>query len=331
MSNPLLNFNPNVYVVFANNYLSGIEKIVKMCDQQEANLWLASDINLTHDADDWDKLTTEEQNYLKQILAFFAASDGIVGENLAIHFAKQVQIPEVRYFYYFQMMMEAVHAKVYSQMINTFIKSKEERDNLFNSINTHPIIQKKAEWCFRWMNFKDINENTDQKEKNFFKHLLAFLAVEGIFFAGSFAAIFWIRDRGLLANSLGVANEYISRDETLHAEFACLLFNQFGQNLLTQEEIQEILLSALDIEKEFTRKALPNRLFGINQDLMIQYLEYVTDMWLETLKCSKVFNVQQPFPFMQTIAQRRKDAFFEKTRTNYARTTNNNELNFDLI
>lgn len=330
MASLLLTPNPNVYTVFANNYLPGLEEIIKMCDQQEANLWLASDINLTHDADDWDKLDPKEQNYLKQILAFFAASDGIVGENLAMHFAQQVQIPEVRYFYYFQMMMEAVHAKIYSQMINTFIKTQEERDHLFDSINNHPIIKKKAEWCFRWMH-RTKEEDPQKQEKNFFKHLVAFLAVEGIFFAGSFAAIFWIRDRGYLANSLGVANEYISRDETLHAEFACLLVNQFGQGILSEQEIQEILLSALEIEKEFTRAALPDRLFGINQELMIQYLEYVTDMWLDALGCSKVFGVSQPFPFMQTIAQRRKDAFFEKTRTNYARAVNSQDLDFNLI
>ncbi len=314
-TNYLLTPNPHRYVVFTEE---AMQVVVDMCDKQEANLWLSSDINLTQDSQDWLKMTPSEQFYIKQILAFFAASDGIVGENLAINFIHEVQVPEVRYFYYFQSMMEAVHAKVYSQLINTFIGSAAERSELFDSIETNPVIAKKADWAFKYMKPKNADFST---------RLLSFLAIEGIFFAGSFVAIFWLRDRGILANSLGVANEYISRDETLHAEFACTLYNEFCHDL-SEDQIKAVLLSALDIEKEFIAHALPDRMFGMNAEMMIQYLEFVTDTWLEALHCQRVFNVKQPFAFMETIGQKRKDNFFEKSRTNYARNTENKQLDF---
>lgn len=319
MSSSLLKPSNNRFSVFTP---SANAKIVEMCDRQESNIWLSSDINLMHDASDWHKLSQPEQSYIKQILAFFAASDGIVDENIALNYVNKVQVPEVRYFYYFQMMVEAVHSKTYSQLINTFIDSSEERNSLFDAINNNPAIKKKAQWCEKWM----------KPENSFFEQLVAFLAVEGIFFAGSFAAIFWLRDRGILANSLGVANEYICRDETLHAEFAALLINEFAEDERpSTSTITEILVSALELEKEFTRQALPDKLFGMNQELMMQYLEFVTDMWLNELGCPKVYNVEQPFPFMTTIGQKRKDNFFEKTRTNYARQTYVKVLDFDLI
>ncbi len=314
----LLAPNLNKYVVFAEDTNA---KVLELCNMQEANIWLASDINLTHDAVDWNKLTPSEQEYLKQILSFFAASDGMVGENLALNFIQEVQIPEVRYFYYFQCMMEAVHAKVYSQLVNTFISSTAERENMFNSIHVHPVIKKKSEWAEKWM---------DKNKATFSQRLVAFLAVEGIFFAGSFAAIFWIRDRGILANSLGVANEYISRDETLHADFAATLYKEYC-NDLSQQQVEDILLSALELEKEFNHHALPDRLLGLNAELMDQYLESVTDTWLVTLGFRKKFNANQPFQFMSTFGQKRKDLFFEKTRTNYARQTENKVLDFDMI
>ncbi len=313
----LLKPGKNKYTVFTED---ANQVITEMCDKQEANIWLASDINLTHDSRDWLKLNEQEQSYIKQILAFFAASDGIVGENIAMNFLQEVQIPEIRYFYYFQCMMEAVHSKVYSQLIHTFITSNTEREDLFDAINNHPIIKKKADWCFKWMH----------KDAPFSQRLVAFLAVEGIFFAGSFAAIFWLRDRGILANSLGVANEYISRDESLHAEFACTIYKEYC-NDLSQETIKEIIVSALELEKEFTRHALPDRLFGMNNELMNQYLEFVADAWLTSLGCDKMFNVEQPFDFMTTIGQKRKDNFFEKTRTNYARQTETKTLDFSAI
>jgi ribonucleoside-diphosphate reductase beta chain len=254
-------------------------------------------------------------------LAYFAASDGIVGENLAINFLREVQIPEVRYFYYFQSMMEAVHAKVYSNLITTFITSGEERRKLFDAVNTHPAVAAKANWAKKYMG----------EDSTFYERLIAFLAVEGIFFAGSFAAIFWLRDRGILANSLGVANEYISRDETLHADFACLLYNEFGVGKIDPARVKEIILSALTIEKQFILESLPNRLHGINNELMSEYLEFVTDTWLTQLGLTKEFNAKQPFSFMATIGQKRKDNFHEKTRTNYGRQTVAKELDFAAL
>lgn len=326
-TNPLLTANSHKYVVFAStDPSSALAKVVTKCDEQEANLWLASEI-IYHDKDQFEKMTEPEQNYLKQVLAFFASSDGIVGENLALNFIKRVQIPEVRYFYYFQSMMEAVHSKVYSNLITAFISSNVERERLFDSINTNPIIKKKTDWCLRWM------DNLDSTNpKDFFKHLVTFLAVEGIFFAGSFASIFWLRDRGILANSLGVANELISRDETLHADFACLLVNEYGgEDKPTAAEITEILVSALDLEKEFIKNALPDKLFGMNADLMSQYLEFVTDIWLNSLGVATKFGTANPFPFMAASGQRRKDLFFEKTKTNYARATVSQEINWGVI
>ncbi len=321
VNSPLLapNSTTNPYVIFtpnANNI------IVDMCNKQEANIWLSSDINLTHDAAQWELLTWDEQSFIKQILGFFAASDSIVNENIVMNFIQNVQIPEVRYFYYFQAMMEAVHAKTYSQLITTFITSTEERDHLFDSINNHPVIKKKAQWCQKWM----------EADNDFFERMVAFLAVEGIFFAGSFASIFWLRDRGILANSLGVANEYISRDETMHAEFACLLINQFsGISKPSKDRIMEIITSAVDLEVEFVRHALPNKLFGMNQDLMVQYVQFVADTWLAELGCPKHYNVAQPFLFMAEIGQKRKDNFFEKSRTNYARQTETKVMDWDNL
>ncbi len=319
MTNLLLSKTQNPYTVFTSTANS---RIVEMCEKQESNIWLSSDINLTHDARDWDKLNSEEQSFIKQILAFFAASDSIVNENIVLNYTTQVQIPEVRYFYYFQMMMEAVHSRTYSQLINTFISSNEERDLLFDSINNNKAIKKKADWCREWID----------GDKPFYEKMIAFMAVEGIFFSGSFAAIFWLRDRGILANSLGVANEYISRDEALHCEFASVLINEYsGDEKPTNQTITKILTSALDLEKEFIDQAIPNRLFGMNKELMNQYLEFVCDTWLAELGCPKVYNVTQPFPFMATIGQMRKDNIFEKTRTNYARPTEAKEMEWDFI
>jgi ribonucleoside-diphosphate reductase beta chain len=318
MQNQLLTPNPvDKYTVF-NTHVD--QDIVEMCDKQEANIWLSADINLTHDSQDWLKLTADEQSYLKQVLAFFAGADGIIGENLCLNFIQEVQIPEVRYFYYFQSMMEAVHSKTYSQLINTFISSDDEKQELFKAIENNPIIKKKADWCFKYMD----------SSIPFNERILGFMAVEGIFFAGSFAAIFWIRDRGLLANSLGVANEYISRDETLHGEFAALLYKKFF-NDLSYEKVLEILVTACDIEKEFISNALPVKLIGMNQDLMSQYLEFVVDMWLVELGLPKHYNVSQPFDFMNMIGQRRKDNFFEKSRTNYARATTSQAMDFGSL
>lgn len=307
------------YVVFTND---ADNKIIEFCDKQEANIWLASDINLTHDLHQWNEITFDEQEFIKQVLAYFAASDGLVGTNIATNFVNKIQVPEVNYFYFMQMMMEAVHAKTYSQLITTYITSQEERDVLFKSLQSHPVIKKKGDWALKWM----------KKENNFFERMVAFIAIEGIFFAGSFASIFWLRDRGYLANSLGVANEYISRDETLHAEFASFIVNNYAEDERPSDDtIKEIFLSAVELEKEFILHSLPKKLIGMNAELMTQYIEFVCDTWLTELGCSKHFNSKQPFTFMNTINQRRKSNFFEKTVTDYARSTENKVLDFSLI
>lgn len=308
----------NKYTVFTSD---ADNEIVAMCDLQEANLWLSSEINLTHDAEDFKKLSQDEQSYIKKVLAYFAASDGIVGENLAVNFLQETENPEVKYFYYFQAMMEAVHAKTYSQMITTFVNNGEERKKIFDSINLDLATKKKADWAFKYMDQEGITPS---------ERLIAFMAIEGIFFAGSFAAIFWLRDKGILSNSLGVANEYISRDETLHAEFAVLNYKKFHNNL-SDTKIKEIIIEAVEIEKEFIRDALPIRLIGMNADLMCQYIEFVGDMWLDQLGVPKYYNVEQPLDFMKTIGHKRKDLFHEKTRTNYARQTTNKTLDFTQL
>lgn len=309
----------NKYVVFTP---SANSRVVAFCDKQESNIWLSSDINLTHDAFQWNLMTMPEQQYIKQILAYFAASDGLVAENIVLNFVEKIQVPEIRYFYYMQMMMEGVHSKTYSQLINTFIPTNAERDILFNSLSNHPVISKKGKWAQKWMD----------KENNFFERMIAFMAIEGIMFAGSFASIFWLRDRGILANSLGTANEYISRDETLHAEFAAFIVNEYGgEEKPSVEKITEILTSATELEKEFVNYILPDKLTGMNSTLMSKYLEFVCDTWLVELGCPKFYFSSQPFEFMNTIGQRRKDNFFEKSSANYSRDTTTKTLDFDLI
>lgn len=325
--NPLFDSSQNLYTVFTPNT---DPELAKFCNNLEASLWQAGDINLSFDAEQWNThMNKTEQDYIKQILAFFAASDGLVNENICLSYLNKVKIPEVKYFYYYQMMQEAVHSKTYSNLITTFITDTNEQRELFNSINNHPIIKKKADWCKKWMG--NLNFNND---KDFFQSLIAFLAVEGIFFSSSFASIFWLRDRGILANSLGVANEYISRDEAQHASFASYLYNTFGRNpgsdQLENCEIYSIIKEAVEIEKEFVDYILPEKLSGMNKELMKQYVEFTADVWLNSLHLDKLYNVANPFPFMQTIGMNSKDNFFEKTRTNYSHKTDlvdNNNAN----
>ena len=312
--------NQNPYTVFTSKTDA---KITDFCNKVEAGLWQAGDINLTFDAEQWNThMTQTERDYIKQIIAFFASSDGLVNENIVLSFITKVKIPEVKYFYYYQMLQEAVHSKTYSNLITTFIKDTQEQETLFDSINSHPIIKKKAEWCQKWMG----------GDKNFFEILVAFLAVEGIFFSSSFASIFWLRDRGILANSLGVANEWISKDEAAHAEFASFLIKEYGQNDINITNVTNIIKEAVYLEKEFVDTILPENLIGMNKELMKQYVEYVADVWLYDLIGVKLYNVDQPFAFMETIGQKSKDNFFEKTRTNYAHptTTIDNTYSFDL-
>jgi ribonucleoside-diphosphate reductase beta chain len=259
----------------------------------EASFWTAEEIDLSQDLTDWREKLNEH------VLAFFAASDGIVNENLAINFLNEVQYPEARCFYGFQIMMENIHSETYSLLIDTYITDSKDKDYLFNAIETVPAVKKKAEWALRWIN-----------SEKFVERLVAFAAVEGIFFSGSFCSIFWLKKRGLMPG-LSFSNELISRDEGLHTDFACLLYKQLT-NRLTRDEILSILDSALQIEKEFITEALPVRLIGMNAELMKEYLEYVTDRLLVSLGYDKEYHTKNPFDFMENIALEGKTNFFEK-------------------
>jgi ribonucleoside-diphosphate reductase beta chain len=245
-------------------------------------------------------------------LAFFAASDGIVNENLAMNFVNEVQYTEAKFFYGFQIMMENIHSETYSLLIDTLIKDKDEQHRLFNAIDTVPAIKKKADWAIKLIN-----------SESFVDRLLAFAAVEGIFFSGSFCSIFWLKKRGLLPG-LTFSNELISRDEGMHCDFACHLYNNHIENKIPQERIKEIICGALEIEKEFILEALPVRLIGMNSDLMAQYLEFVTDRLLVALGVPKVYNSENPFDFMQNIALQGKTNFFEKRVAEYQKAGVNN-------
>jgi ribonucleoside-diphosphate reductase beta chain len=270
--------------------------------------WTAEEIDLAQDFTDWQKLSEGEQHFVKHVLAFFAASDGIVNENLAENFVSEVQYTEAKFFYGFQIMMENVHSETYSLLIDTYIKDKEEQNHLFNAIDTVPAVQKKAEWALKWIG-----------SESFVERLVAFAAVEGIFFSGSFCSIFWLKKRGLMPG-LSFSNELISRDEGLHTDFAVHLYKNHIENKLSRERILEIINSALIIEKEFITEALPVSLIGMNSELMKQYLEYVCDRLLMDLGVGKVYNTENPFDFMANIALQNKTNFFEKRVADYVKS-----------
>ena len=270
--------------------------------------WTAEEIDLQQDFTDWEKLNEGEKHFVKHILAFFAASDGIVNENLAENFVSEVQYTEAKFFYGFQIMMENIHSETYSLLIDTYIKDKEEQNHLFNAIDTVPAVQKKAEWALKWIG-----------SESFVERLVAFAAVEGIFFSGSFCSIFWLKKRGLMPG-LSFSNELISRDEGLHTDFAVHLYNNHIENKLSRERLIEIIDSAIVIEKEFITEALPVSLIGMNSNLMKQYLEYVSDRLLMDLGVGKVYNAENPFDFMQNIALQNKTNFFEKRVADYVKS-----------
>jgi ribonucleoside-diphosphate reductase beta chain len=261
--------------------------------------WTAEEIDLAQDLTDWAKLNEGEQHFVKHVLAFFAASDGIVNENLAENFVAEVQYTEAKFFYGFQIMMENIHSETYSLLIDTYIKDKEEQNHLFNAIDTVPAVQKKAEWALKWIG-----------SESFVERLIAFAAVEGIFFSGSFCSIFWLKKRGLMPG-LSFSNELISRDEGLHTDFAVHLYKNHIENKLSRERLIEIIDSALTIEKEFITESLPVSLIGMNSELMKQYLEYVSDRLLMDLGVGKIYNTENPFDFMANIALQNKTNFFE--------------------
>lgn len=271
-----------------------------MYKKHEASFWTAEEIDLSQDEKDWEKLNENEQHFIKHVLAFFAASDGIVLENLAERFLTEVQLPEARCFYGFQIAMENVHSETYSLLIDTYIRDSREKTRLFNAMETIPCVKEKAEWAMRWIS----------SENSFAERLVAFAAVEGIFFSGSFCAIFWIKKRGLMPG-LTFSNELISRDEGLHCDFACLLYKML-QNKLAQEVVHDIIRDAVKIEIDFVCESIPVALIGMNQTLMSQYIQFVADRLLVALGCTKIYNVTNPFEWMEMISLQGKTNFFEK-------------------
>jgi ribonucleoside-diphosphate reductase beta chain len=276
-----------------------------MYKQAEASFWTAEEIDLAPDQKDWEQLNDDERHFIKHVLAFFAASDGIVNENLAERFLSEVQVPEARCFYGFQVAIENIHSETYSLLIDTYIKDGEEKGRLLNAIDTVPCVQKKAEWALRWIG----------SDSSFAERLVAFAAVEGIFFSGSFCSIFWLKKRGLMPG-LTFSNELISRDEGLHCDFACLLYSML-QNKMEEYRIREIITEAVAIEKEFILEALPVSLIGMNARLMSEYIEFVADRLLVALGYSKAYGTSNPFPWMDLISLQGKTNFFEKRVAEY--------------
>merc|ERR1719442_206026 len=276
-----------------------------MYKKHEASFWTAEEIDLSQDLRDWEALADSERHFIKHVLAFFAASDGIVLENLAAQFTTEVQSPEARAFYGFQMAMENIHSETYSLLIEQYIKDPAEKEMVFDAIHTMPAIQKKAEWAVQWMNH----------ESSFAERLVAFAAVEGILFSGSFCAIYWLKKRGLMPG-LTFSNELISRDEGLHAEFACLLYGML-QNRLPEDVVHGIVRGAVDAERRFICEALPCDLIGMNNDLMTKYIEFVADRLLMSLGHPKLFNAQNPCDWMELISMQGKTNCFEKRVEEY--------------
>ena len=298
---PLLTENPNRFVLFPIQH----NDMWQMYKQAEASFWTAEEIDLGQDQKDWESLNDGERHFISHVLAFFAASDGIVNENLAVNFMQEVQSAEARCFYGFQVMMENIHSETYSLLIDTYVKNPQEKDRLFNALETVPCVKKKGEWAIKWIN-----------SDNFTERLIAFAAVEGIFFSGSFCSIFWLKKRGLMPG-LTFSNELISRDEGLHCDFACLLYKDHLINKLPEARVQEIIRDAVQIEQEFVTDALPVNLIGMNAVTMSQYIEFVADRLLVALGYSKIYNSTNPFDFMEMISLQGKTNFFEKRVAEY--------------
>lgn len=299
---PLLRENPSRFVLFPIEY----PEIWQWRKKALACFWTADEIDLEQDQDHWEnKLNDNERHFIKHVLAFFAASDGIVNENLCINFYADVQIPEARSFYATQIMIEDIHSETYSLLIDTYIKDPKEKTELLNAIETLPCVQKKAGWAIKWI----------ENAPSFAHRLVAFAAVEGIFFSGSFCSIFWLKKRGLMPG-LSFSNELISRDEGMHCDFACLLYSML-ENKLDKQELEDIICEAVEFETEFVQDALPVSLIGMNANLMTQYIQFVADRLLSSLGNERVYNVQNPFPWMDMISMQGKTNFFEKRVGDY--------------
>jgi len=315
---PILEKNPNRFVIFPIEHNDIWEEYKK----GEACFWTAEEIDLSQDLDDWRNVLSDDEKYfIKNVLAFFAASDGIVNENLAENFVSEVQYSEAKFFYGFQIMMENIHSETYSLLIDTYIQDKEEKDMLFNAIDTIPAVKKKADWALKWID-----------SPHFQERLIAFAAVEGIFFSGSFCSIFWLKKRGLMPG-LSFSNELISRDEGMHCDFAVLLHNNHLANKVSEERITEIISSALEIDNAYITESLPVSLREMNSNLMIQYLAFVADTLLVSLECPKLYGSENPFDFMINIALQGKANFFEKRVSEYQKAgvlnSSGNEFTLD--
>ena len=315
---PLLIANPRRFVLFPIEH----PDIMAMTKKSIAVFWTPEEIDLTKDMRDWEKLDANTQHFIKHVLGFFAASDGILMENLALNFQHEVQWPEAKYFYANQNFMEAIHSETYSLLIDTYIDDKAEKQTLLEAALTIPAIQKKADWALQWL---------DAKKADFATRLIAFAVVEGIFFSGAFCSIFWLKKRGLMPG-LTTSNEFIARDEGMHTDFACLLYSKI-KNRIPKAKVNKIIKEAVKIEKNFITKALPCELIGMNAELMSNYIEFVADRILMQLGYAKTYNTANPFDFMERISLEGKDNFFEKRVTNYAKASvgkTQSEMSFSM-
>lgn len=301
---PLLNDVDDRFVIFPIRHPDLWSKY----KQHMSVFWTPEEIDLSKDMKDWEKLNDNERHFIKNILGFFAGSDGIVMENLAERFSRDVKWPEAKFFYACQNLLEAVHSETYSLLIDTYIQDKEEKAHILRATDTIPCVKKKAEWALAWI---------DNKEESFATRLIGFAAVEGIFFSGAFCAIFWLKQRGLMPG-LTLSNEFIARDEGIHTDFACLLYTKIV-NRLDKKKVHRIIRDAVKIEKQFITKSLPCELIGMNAKLMAQYIEFVADRLLLQLGYPKAYNSANPFPFMERISLENKDNFFEKRVSTYAK------------
>ena len=301
LTEKILQETDNRFVLFPIKY----DEIWHMYKKAVASFWTTEEIDLSADLVDWPTLKEDEQHFIKHVLAFFAASDGIVNENLVMNFMQDVTIPEARCFYGFQIAIENIHAETYSLLIDTYIKEPVEKDKMFNAIETLDCVKKKANWAMDWI----------EQSPSFAHRLVAFAAVEGIFFSGSFCSIFWLKKRGLMPG-LSFSNELISRDEGLHCDFACLLYSMLDNKLSTQE-LYSIICDAVEVEKEFVTDALPVSLIGMNAEMMNQYIEFVADRLILSLGYPKVYHAENPFPWMEMISMQGKTNFFEKRVSEY--------------
>jgi len=308
----------NRFVLFPIKY----DSIWKMYKKAESAFWTAEEIDMSKDINDWNNLSDNERFFIKNILAFFAGSDGIVNENLALRFMREVKIPEARSFYGFQIAMENIHSETYSLLIDTYIKDDREKKVLLNAINTIPCVKKKADWALKWI---------EDKNSSFATRLIAFAIVEGIFFSGAFCSIFWLKERGIMPG-LCLSNEFISRDESLHTEFAILLYSMLN-NKLDAETVYQIIREAVDIEEEFITSSISCNMLGMNATFMKTYIHFVADRLLIQMGYKPIYNVANPFPFMERISLSQKTNFFEfQSTSEYAKANvgNSDSHNFTL-